>query len=42
MVSTNLPGGDALANAIARQRNGRIVVVGGNGSSFVVARYLAS
>jgi uncharacterized delta-60 repeat protein len=46
VVTTTLPGGDALANAIAQQRNGRLVAVGqanqpdGSTSIFGLARYL--
>ncbi|MFL5830579.1 MAG: hypothetical protein ACJ76X_11735 [Solirubrobacteraceae bacterium] len=47
IVSTNLPGGDALGNAIAGQRDGRLVVAGqanqpdGTTSIFGMARYLS-
>jgi uncharacterized delta-60 repeat protein len=45
IVTTRLPGGDALGNAIAAQRDGRLVAVGqaylsgGNTSVFGTARY---
>jgi uncharacterized delta-60 repeat protein len=47
IATTNLPGGDALCNGLARQPDGRLVAVGqadsssGHGSSFGVVRYLA-
>jgi hypothetical protein len=41
IVTTGFGTGNMAApDGLAIQRNGRIVVVGGNGSSFVVARYL--
>ena len=48
VVATQLPGGDALANAIARQPDGRLVAVGqanqanGNSSIFGLVRYTPS
>jgi uncharacterized delta-60 repeat protein len=48
VVATTLPGGDALGEGIARQRDGRLVVVGqadqpdGKTSIFGVVRYTAN